>query len=209
MKKIFFGLLLTAMLLSTKTSIANASEGFFELENQIGTSARCYITSGLMENAKFSLLTLCRDILYPGGTEVFTYIAWANPLDGNRPNPIKLGELGRGKKLFTSSRPFNMIYVTKELDSRAREPSGQVVMQGGLQTIPFLNQVPNVDDIPQVPSDNELLDDNDVNPVVTEAPDVVNQSSPRNILRVIALGGILTFLAIFGVVLIIFVVSRR
>jgi len=204
MKKIIITLIAVVML--SLASEAKASEGFFELRNQVGEAARCHVTSGIMENQQFNLLTLCRDILYPGGTEVFQYVAWANPTDGG--SPIRLGTLDLGKQLFKAREPFNSIFVTKELDNNPRSPEGQVVMQGTLQAIPFLGSVqtsPQDFDSITTPS-NEL----DSAATVTPSPTEQAQTNSRtNVVRNIALVILVIFTIILAVVAVIFVVSRR
>lgn len=191
----------------TATAVINpfkveASEGTFELQNQVGESARCYATSILMSDQRYRVILSCRDILYPGGTEVFNYVLWGQPNGGG--NPFRVGTLQLGKVEFRVSDAFNRLFVTKELDDRPRKPEGTIVMSGNYQRIEFLdgNQVSPVTSLPdEVP--NELISPS------PEASPTTRVSQGRSIFRMIAAGGIVAFLGLFGVILVIFVITRR
>lgn len=178
--------------LGVGASKIRASEGEFELKNQVGEDARCWAASVLMQDLKYQVLVSCRDILYPGGIEVFSYVMWASQPDGG---VTKLGTLDLGKVQFNTKTPFVNLYVTKEVDSKTRSPQGAIVMSGGLQRIPLLDN-PNL----AVDETNEL-----------GAPEVSPTPSPRpktatNFFRV---GGIVAFGLIFFVILLILVITRR
>lgn len=171
---------------------AQASEGIFELRNRVGEQARCVSYSVLMQDQNYEILVSCRDILYPGGTSVFSYVLWGVPTNGG--NHFRLGTLGLGKESFKTKTPFSSLYVTKEPTSNPRTPTGTIVMQGNLQI-------------------NELLDTPQSAPEVSElespTPSPVATPGSRNLGRIFAAGGILAFIAIFGVILVIFVITRK
>lgn len=200
LKKILVSTFVFGLFSMLTPKVSFASQGIFELRNQVGEDARCHVTSGVMEDQIYNILTICQDILYPGGTEVYHYVTWATPIDGG--NAVRLGELGLGRKLFKTNQAFSNIFVTKELQANPRSPSGQVVMRGNLTPITFLgNGQPTI-----APSDTESeLGEASPSP----SPVTRVASTGRNIFRIIAAGGIVAFLGLFGVILIIFVISRR
>lgn len=168
-----------------------ASEGTFELRNQAGGSARCFATSVLMENLNYEILVSCRDILYPGGTEVFSYVTWANPVDGG--SAVKLGTLGVGKVQFSTKQAFGSLFVTKETNPKVRTPGGAVVMSGNLQKITILEN-PNAVSLEQAE-----LTQPEVSP--TPAP----KTSALNVFRI---GGAVAFVLLVLVVGLVFVITR-
>lgn len=202
MKKILLSFVFSALAIVAVAKPTAASEGIFELRNQIGTDARCYALSVLMQNQNYQVLVSCRDIIYPGGTEVFNYVVWATPNDGG--NSVRLGTLDLGKVEFKSKTAFNNIFVTKEQDDRPRNPQGQLVMQGSRQTISILDgrQADRNTTVNNQP--NELLSDATPSP----SPEPEEKSGP-NVFRLIAAGGIIAFLALFGIILVVFVITRR
>ena len=186
--KFILGLVFTVFM---GAETVKASEGTFELRNQVGDNARCFATSVLMPNLEYEILVSCRDILYPGGTEVFSYVTWANPVDGG--NPVRLGTLDLGKVQFSTKKAFGSLYVTKEIDAKVRVPEGSVVMQGSLQRITILDN-PNA-----VGAEKPELGNPEASP--TPAP----KSSPLNVLRI---GGAVAFVLLVLIVGLIFVITR-
>jgi hypothetical protein len=177
-----------------KPSTTLASEGFVELRNSNGEAARCWAASGLMQNLQYKVLMLCRDIIYPGGVDIFNYVVWAMPLDDDK--PFQLGTLGLGKAEFDTKTAFRSLFVTKEANSRTRSPQGPVVMQGNVQRIGLLDN----------PTAAQLEEPELGQPEVTPTPAPVKKSSGSTILRI---GGILGFVALFGIILLILVITRK
>lgn len=194
MKKTIVGTWVFLMFLTFAAQRVSASEGYFELRNQIGEKGRCLANSVLMQDLNFRVLVSCRDIIYPGGTDIFNYIVWATPTTGNA--PLRLGELGLGKVELRTPTQFTSLYVTKERVERAKSPTGVVVMRGNHQSFAFLDtpsqQTPT-------PKPSEL---GSPNPSATPQA----KKSAFSILRV---GGAIAFIALFGVILMIFLITRR
>jgi len=188
----FSGLVVAVALFVVGVKTANASEGIFELRNRVGEQARCVAYSVLMQDRKYDILMSCRDILYPGGTDVFSYVVWAVPTDGGA--HFRLGSLGLGKVSFGSNYAFSSLYVTKETDDRVRSPQGPVIMQGSLQRSELL------DGPAPTPNPNELGE---------PTPSPIATPQPRNLGRIFAAGGVIAFIAIFGVILVVFVITRK
>jgi hypothetical protein len=138
--KVFVAAILSLTAIFLAANYAWASEGTAELTSPTGTPARCYVSSVLMENYKYSVVVSCRDLIYPPAENLFSYVLWANPLDGK--NPEKLGELGVGKAEFTTKKPFSDLFVTAEAGKQARSPSTNLVMQGQIEKISFLDKTP-------------------------------------------------------------------
>lgn len=169
---------------------AAASEGIVELENREGTRARCYALSVIMTELNYNVLVTCRDIIYPGGTDVFHYVVWANQVDSDR--NFKLGTLGLGKVLFETERPFTGLFVTKEKSSKVNSPTGPVVMQGQVRSIPLFTNFE-----PSELEDAEL-------PELTPTP----APPPGGITNLFRVGGALAIVAIAGIILLVLFLTR-
>lgn len=151
--KILLGTALATLALVMATSGARANEGTVELLNLETQDARCIATSVLMSNRDYEILISCRDLIYPGGSEVFTYIVWVTPLDGT--GPENLGELAFGKAMFDTEAPFHEMYVTREEQKRVKTPSDDLVMRGNISPFEFLERVRNPTPTPIVIMEGE------------------------------------------------------
>jgi len=185
-------LILGAILFLVTTSRVDASEGQFILRNRVGEAARCEGGSILMQDRNYNIYITCREISYPGGTEVFDYVVWGVPSGGG--NHFRLGTLGLGKVAFKTKTPFSSLYVTKEETNNPRTPSGTIIMQGNVTAFETLDS----------PAPTPGLEEFE-----SPTPSPVATPGPRNLGRIFAAGGILAFIAIFGVILVIFVVTRK
>ena len=136
MKKVLLGVFSFLILALVNASQVKASEGIFELANRVGEDGRCFAVSILMDDLQHRVLISCRDIIYPGGTDIFHYVVWATPLEGG--DPKRLGEIGLGKEEFKMRDTFGSMFVTRERTNNPRSPEGTVVMQGNVQRISFL-----------------------------------------------------------------------
>ena len=122
-------------LLTTQTF---ASEGLVELRSTTREASRCFASSILMQDQNFNVLVSCRELIYPAGNTVFTYVLWAQPVDGG--NPKRLGELGYGRLSARTNVPFNQLFVTTETTGNVGKPGGPVVMRGNVSPITFLDR---------------------------------------------------------------------
>lgn len=191
-RQLFFALPVILGMFLLTTTATSASEGEFVLRNRVGETARCEGGSVLMQDRNYNIYISCREISYPGGTEVFDYVVWGVPTSGG--NHFRLGTLGLGKVSFKTRTAFSSLYVTKEETSNPRTPSGALIMQGNVT--PF----ETLDGPAPTPSGDELG---------TPSPTPVATSAPRNIGRILAAGGVLAFITLFGVILVIFVITRK
>lgn len=189
MKKITFASLLIGLFLILSVSNASANEGTFDLHNKVNENARCWAGSVLMQDLNYNILMSCRDILYPGGTSVFSYVVWANSAQNG--SAIKLGTLGLGKVSFKTKIPFNTLFVTKETSESVRVPSGEIVMEGGLKTIEILDSKPNTTN--EKPELGE--------PEVSPTPKAEVKKSSFNILRAGGAIAVLGIAALIGLIL--------
>lgn len=171
-----------------------ASEGLFQLDNQVGESARCFAASVLMPDQEYNILLSCRDILYPGGTQVFSYVVWTSDANGN---VDKLGTVDSGKKSFDTDDAFFTIFVTKEETSDVRSPQGEIIMQGPVQQIDFLND-PNYKGSTTI---NELGE-----PELTPEPIMKTKKSPLNLFRI---GGAIAAAVLAGMMLLVIFITRK
>lgn len=189
---ILFPVFITFLFLSTKQGLA--TEGEFVLRNRVGEAARCEGGSVLMQDRNYNIYISCREISYPGGTEVFDYVVWGVPVGGG--NDFRLGTLGLGKVSFKTKTAFSSLFVTKEENSNPRSPSGVLIMQGNVTPFDSLDgSAPTPD-----PSEEDIG---------APTPTPAASAAPRNLGRILAAGGVLAFIAIFGVILVIFVVTRK
>lgn len=116
----------------------HASEGLIEMRSTTRETYRCFASSILMQDQNFNVNVSCRELIYPAGNTVFTYVLWAQPVDGG--NPRRLGELGYGRLAAKLNLPFNQLFVTTETKGNVGKPGGPVVMRGNVSTITFLDR---------------------------------------------------------------------
>lgn len=197
MKKLILSVLLGALVLITPQA-AFASEGQTLLTNRVGEAANCWVGSVLMRNDSFEILFSCRNITYPGGTEVFSYVLWSNPLNGG--DPVKLGTIGFGKGEFTTKSAFSSLFITKEESSNPKTPSSAVVMQGNVQALPGLTSATPSPGQPATPTPEGELPS-----VETPIPTM----QPRSGIAKFLTGGILAVLGIAGLIFIIFIITKK
>lgn len=189
MKKVLLSLLFATLALLASRHTALASEGDFVLSNRIGTDARCLARSVWLD--QYNILVNCENISYPSGT----YAVWVQPSDGG--NPQTIGNLDYGKRLFKTKTTFSSIFVTLEETDKPRTPSGTVIMSGSKRNFNFRTGESTA-------PTNELG-----TPGTTPTPVPVGTNQSGSIFRIFAAGGLLAFLALFGIILVIFVITRR
>lgn len=195
MKKYGLGVFAGSVLLATSVSGVLASEGIYNLTNRVGEDARCFAFAELMPDQNFKILVSCRDIIYPGGTEVFNYVVWATPVSGG--NPTRLGTLDLGKVELRSKTAFGGLFVTKEKTENPRSPEGETIMQGAWEPVPLLeDRRQNVSSRP----DSELGET-----LVTPSP----SPAPKKRANIFQLGGIAAFIGLFLTMLLVFVITRK
>ena len=195
MKRILVFLIVFVALFGLAAKSTHASEGQFVLTNRVGEQSTCWFGSVLMKDQNYKILYSCRNLSYPGGTEVFSYVVWANLIDSDK--PLRLGTLDLGKGEFVSKKAFSSLYVTKELNSNVKSPSGPVVMQGGLQ--PLSAELEGGSQV--IVTEPDLI-----SPTSSPVSDEVAKKSSSSIFR---LGGILAFIILFVVVLMVILITRR
>lgn len=195
MKKILLTAVLTTVFLLTAKGVL-ASEGFIDLTNRINTDSRCSAFSVFEQDLRYHIQYSCRDITYPGGIEVVNYILWSNPVSGG--NAVKIGEIGLGKGHFTTIDAFSSLFVTVERDRNTRTPVGQTIMQGNVKTIANLESK-------FTPRPTEQNNTTEITPTLSPTPTAVPQSGVAKFLT----GGIIAFIALFAVIFVIFVITRR
>jgi hypothetical protein len=149
-----------------------------------------------MQDLNYRVLVSCRDIIYPGGADIFNYVTWANPASGKA--PIRLGEIGLGKVEFKVKEPFNTLFVTKERTENPKTPSGNVVMRGNVEVVSFLDS----------PSANSNKPSELATPATSQSP-TPRSTTSRNPLNWLKIGGAIAFVALFATFLVIFLITRR
>ena len=147
-----------------------------------------------MQDLKYIILVTCRNLIYPAGDDIFSYVLWATPLDGDK--PINFGQLGLGRAQFKSGEPFSSLFVTTEGNPKTKSPTGPVVMRGTMQRIP-------------IPQGSEFFDEEKV-----ELPQEVVQATltpiPKgsSLVRGLRSAGVAIVLGIVAVVGLVFVLTR-
>lgn len=195
-KKIILSSLGAFLIASYSANIIEASEGTVELKNTNGESARCFASSILMEDLEYKILISCRDIIYPGGTDVFYYVLWSNPVDSNTPE--RLGELGRGKGEYKTDNAFTSLYVSKERDDRAKRPSGEIVMVGNVEAIELLTTTDK--------ETTQITQEQAQEATASEQTKLNPKTSVSNLLKA---GGIVGFIALIGAIIVVFLLTRQ
>lgn len=191
-----FSLIVLTFMFSVNSVLA--SEGRFQLKNTIGTDARCEGASVLMQDLNFHVIMSCWDIIYPGDTQVVSYVIWAQNTDGDVDN---VGTLGVGKVEFEVDEAFTRLYVTKEITNRVREPQGSIVMQGNIQDF----------ELRSASTTNAQFTDGDGDPnsTATPSPTIEPEQSKRSPLNIFRIGGAIAFLALAGIIGVVLVITRR
>lgn len=195
----------TLLLFIISVGIVKASEGTVELESITAEDYRCYAASIQQMNWSYQILVTCRNLIYPAGDNIFQYIMWADPIAEGK--PIKLGSLGLGRAKFGTKTPFSSLFVTTEVNNKAKEPQGPTVMIGNVDRITFLDepepaQVIDVgDDEPEV---TPTTTQQEPTPVIQDTPDTDNNRLVRGLRR----AGIVIGIALVTIVGIVFVLTR-
>lgn len=183
---------------------ASASEGLVELRNTQGEDARCFASSILMSDQNYSILVSCRDILYPGGTEIFNYVVWANPVSGG--NAFRLGTLNLGKVSFKTKTAFSSMFVTKEKNNNPSSPSSDVVMRGTLRPIAILESKKlNVPTVTPGTNQPEMVPPSPGEELVSPTPAPTVSSGIAKFLT----GGILAIFGIAGIIFLLFIITKK
>lgn len=136
-RKLLISLFLAIAILSLSHKSVRATEGTTEINSTTGSNSRCFATSVYLGDAQYHLLITCRNLIYPPEAKVLYYLAWATSTDNNI---VKLGTLYSGKLEAKIKVDFNNLFITKETSQETKQPTGQVVMQGNVQPISFLEK---------------------------------------------------------------------
>lgn len=184
------------------TQKTEASEGTIELRSTTRETYRCYATSMLMQDQNYTILVSCRELLYPAGNTVFTYVLWAQPTDGSAPR--RLGELGFGRLNARLNQPFSQLFVTTEPNAGVRAPSGPTVMRGNVQPITFLDRATT-----PTPTSTSISSGGggtqNGNETVTPTP---SQSTGSRVATAFKRAGLAAFLALVALIGLVFAITR-
>jgi len=192
-----------SLFISTNKIIA--SEGTAELRSTNNQSYRCFVASLLMENSRYKIIVSCRDLIYPPRSDLFNYVIWATPIDGNK--SIKLGELGVGKANFEIKNAFSNLFVTTEQDKNTRVPKGEIVMNGNVQSISFLDKPTSPTPTPEKSDSNEKASrDQDQKEEVTIPTQEL--TTRERLVEALKRAGIVVFFGLVALVGLIFVLTR-
>ena len=174
-----------------------ASDGIFELRSLTGDNARCFAVSLLMTNGRYKIVVSCVDLLYPPQPpDIFTYVVWATPIDGNR--PVRLGELGVGKAQYEAGQQFSELFVSTEQMANVRSPSGNIVMRATAQPIAFLQRPTTPTPVPEKQPQGET----------PEQAESENLSTRDKLFTALRRAGIAALLALVAIIGLVFVITR-
>jgi hypothetical protein len=181
--------------------MVKASEGNIELRSTTREAYRCYAASILMQDQNYNILVSCREIIYPAGDTVFSYILWAQPTDGSAAR--RLGELGYGRLAAKMNIPFNSLFVTTEPSAGVRTPSGPVVMRGGVSPITFLDRATTGTPVPTLANGERPTGDVTLTPVPEEG-----QTTGSRLGTALRRAGLAALLALIAIIGLIFAITR-
>lgn len=173
-------------------NLVKASEGTIELRSTTADDYRCFAASLKMQDGTYHIPISCRDLIYPAGPDIFSYVVWANLVGGG--NPLRLGSLGFGKAEFKTKTAFTTLFVTTETSSKTKTPQGQVVMRGVVQPITFLER-------PTTPTPAPEGEE-------VAAPEVQKLSTRERLLLGLRRAGLAALLALVALVGLVFVLTR-
>ncbi|MBU0570207.1 hypothetical protein KKB40_05545 [Patescibacteria group bacterium] len=215
--KIFIGTTFGLIMLFWITRKAVASNGTVELKSVTRENYRCFVASLQMQNLEYKMPFNCEGLLYPAGENIFSYIMWAVPIDGN--TSVKLGALALGKGEFKTKTSFSSLFVTTEKDSKTKIPTGVVVMRGTVEPIAFLENPPppTPTQSPKEESDESASEISDEKQGSEQESDGEAISEPENgglstkdkLLSALKRAGTAALIALVAVVGIIFVISKK
>ena len=191
--KISIGFFFVTMGLLLAVNSAWASEGDIELRSTTGEDYRCRASSYFIGGV-FDIPISCRDLIYPAGPNIFTYVVWANPKAGG--NPVKLGSLGFGTAHFKTKTAFTNLFVTTEVNNKVKRPEGRVVMQGLVQPITLLERPSTPTPTPEGEEMGE------------EGPETQELSGREKLLIGFRRAGLAAILALAAVIGLVFVLTR-
>jgi hypothetical protein len=176
----------------------SASIGTIEMRSTTNEDYRCFASSLIESNNKYDVAVNCVNLIFPANPpQVSYYILWATPLSGK--NPIKIGDLGKGVARFEVGEAFSDLFVTLETDSRVRNPSRNIVMNGEIEPIKFLQTPTTPTPTPEVTPGQK----NQNAPV-----DTSQLSTKDKLLLALRRAGIAAVVALVAIVGLIFVVTR-
>ena len=190
-------LLITAFfLVLTFPKQVGASDGTVELISTTNKDYRCFAASLLMQNNSYTIVTSCRDLLYPGDEKVINYVVWVNPKEGGA--PIRLGVLGYGKAQYNTKTPFSSMFVSVEENPNVKEPSGTIVMRGNVKPIGIFETTPT-----KTPENTQEGQDTTTTQTQTEKP-----STRDRIVTGLKRAGIASVFALVAVLGLVFILTR-
>ncbi len=142
LKKTLIFIILLSIITLLPITQAKAAEGIIELESVNGSKSRCYAMS-IMPNREvnYQLLISCKSLIYPVEPEGEYYLLWGNSI-GKESKPILIGDLSLGKTSFSAYASFSGLFATKEQTQNPEKPSNNIVMQGQVMPISFLELEP-------------------------------------------------------------------
>ncbi len=187
---------------SASSKIARASEGTIEMRSSTREAYRCYASSVLMQDQNYTILVSCRELIYPAGNEVFSYVLWAQPADGSAPR--RLGELGYGRLQARMNVPFTSLFVSTEANPGVGKPTGPIVMRGDVTPIRFLDRATT----PTPTSINASGDTSSSDTSTTLTPTPGGQSTTSKIGTAFKRAGLAALLALLALIGLVFAITR-
>lgn len=197
-KKILLAVLLTSTFMLLKPPKALAAEGTVELRSTINESYRCFASFLQTKPNTYTISVSCRDLIYPVGPNLFYYDLWGTPSDGTE--PILFGSLGSGRNVYESKKDLVSLFVTTEAKNNLRQPAGKIVMKGNIQKIEFLDNGSS-QPTPTISEPND-------NGQVKELTPTPLPSTKDRLITGFKRAGIISILALIGIIALIFIITR-
>lgn len=194
---VVFVLFATLFIFFKNPGAVHATEGSFYLRSTSRESYRCWAPSVLMQDQQFHILVTCRELIYPAGDTVFSYVLWAQPTDGS--GPRRLGELGYGRLDTRINQPFNQLFVTTEQNPGVGKPTGPIVMRGNVETETFLDRPTSA--TPTIAGQEPTGD-------VTVTPAPGSASTGSRLATALRRAGLAAFLALLALIGLVFAITR-
>jgi hypothetical protein len=203
MKKIIFTTFFSISLFLFSVVSVKASEGVFYLRPTNKEAYRCWAASLYMPTSKYRLLVGCVDLIYPPQFPQLykSYVLWSVPTAGGK--AVRLGELAGGKAQFEVQKSFSSLFVTVEPNATPLAPSKNIVMQGSLEPIVFLQKPTSPTPSPK-PEVTTVKSTNET----TSPQEVSSMTTKDKLILALRRAGIAAGVALVAIIGLIFVVSK-
>lgn len=199
MRKVVISLLVLITIVLFGAREIRASEGVVKLEPTTG-EASCYALS-VYDDGRFEVLLSCQDLKTPFSSQLNRYMLWVEDEQGE---VARLGEIDRGKFEGSIGKEFTKMFISAESKRTPRKPSDQVVMEGRVESIPFVAE--GQEEVKEEASQVEEEAEEEISPVEEEEE---QPAAKGGVLRTVGRVFLAALAILVGVVIVVTVVARR